>query len=615
MKVPSKPRPGEQNHAGKQKAPAQPHASQQNPVPSNVNPYQLQDRQIISVINAFDVPLYITWYKQLSKNMLTFLTSLEAFAVARPRETTSVCPYSQFLRVAWRHFVHGNYDECPDDLMATGMCCAACLQRCGRDTPDFIQFVDFNNQEEIVNALMKLYWHMKRCPYAHQRGTILKNHSFSIENDTDALALRAFTEWFSDCMIEGDAIEHGLPVSAPSARQRQLAVNAIAKYRSFEEASIATFRNMEDALFDISHRRKRANGILASDLTEVPTEDPLPEYPFYLLLQEHIEIVRVKEENASQHNMLLKKNGADSLVLFQCRCCHGKSLVNDGFTPSKMSRSYVLYQPDPSFRTHFVCEITELAFHHLQECPEVSPKNKQRLRRVAPDPKTSEFDRFAIFLQARIQEWADYIKTELDFVKTAESVAPCKDVPLWQPVNDLIEGSDSIWSTMPPTPTRPPPRVRDLDDNDVLEGFDGACEYVGNRRFRKIVAGLRDEFLSTSDSQERMNIANKVLSKIHVEGGLFRRLDADGVWREMARLEAMSRATTALEKGFASLLLPYPSSRRRGFGANVLETEVAPRYDILSDRKRNSIATTIPADNSKRHCLGEGPSVRAVADL
>jgi hypothetical protein len=234
---------------------------------------------------------------------------------------------------------------------------------------------------------------------------------------------------------------------------------------------------------------------------------------------------------------------------------------------------------------------------------------------VAPDSKSRDFDRFAKFLQDRTNEWDVFIKTELELVKTAASIAACEDVPLWQPVNDLVEGSYSIWSTMPPTPTQAPPRLSNFDDNDVLEGFDGSHEYIGNRRFRNVVAALRDEFLTTTDFQEREKIAKKVMDRIHSKGGVFRRLDSDGVWRHISSPEATNLTRSALEKGFATLLLPYTPRRGRGLGANVLECEVAPMYDLLSDRKRRSIVIKMSTDDRKRQCLAETARVRAVADL
>jgi len=595
-----------------------PRPGQQNPG----HPLALRDRQFMNLIEARDIPLYMTWNKQLSKNVMSVLCTLQVFILAGTAESS--CPYSQFVRRACNQFLYGD-EESPGDRITTGLCCSACLQRLGWSRPDFVQFIDFHDDEEMFHAMMKLYWHTKFCPFAQKRTPVLKRRSFSIQYESDSLGLKAFANWYCEYIHENDAIEKGLVVPPPSLRQRELAANAILRYLRLEKAWDEAFEDIESALSQ-SRRANKGRGVLASDLTEIPSEGSLTEFSFYLLLLEHIEVVIVSMEYPGHLKDLLEHEQAESLVLFQCKCCHGKScLGKESAVASTKERPYVVYRNSQSQRSQFVCEMIELAFHHFQACPEVPLKNKQRLRRVMPSTTSSDFDdfdSFSAYFQQRVVEWDKYVRAELDNIKLIENVAPYEGVPLWQPINDLIEGGDSMRSVYTPAKKRAAgPRLpSDGSDNDVLEGFDGAREYVGNRRFRKLVGSLRDDFFSTTNPAEREVVNMQVFDRIKARGGRFRRFDSDGIWRELSRSEAANRCRTALEKGFESLLIQQPRTRHLGPGANVLETEIAPQYDLLSGRKRGPIVTKAPvcvirAQSPPPKRQSVDPRCRAVADI
>jgi hypothetical protein len=133
------------------------------------------------------------------------------------------------------------------------------------------------------------------------------------------------------------------------------------------------------------------------------------------------------------------------------------------------------------------------------------------------------------------------------------------------------------------------------NDNDVIEGMAGACDVAGNRRFRVIVAELRDEFLlSTTNPQERTEIAERVVNKIQNRGGLFLSLYKHGGCMRLSKREAIQQSKVALENGFSYLLQPQPASGRQGVGSKVLEYEVAPRYDVLTGKVRPSELVRFP---------------------
>lgn len=62
--------------------------------------------------------------------------------------------------------------------------------------------------------------------------------------------------------------------------------------------------------------------------------------------------------------------------------------------------------------------------------------------------------------------------------------------------------------------------VTELNDNDVLLGR-GAVSHKGNVRFRQIVAGRRDEYMSISKRQQKDCIARQVISAVAQQGGRF----------------------------------------------------------------------------------------------
>jgi hypothetical protein len=153
----------------------------------------------------------------------------------------------------------------------------------------------------------------------------------------------------------------------------------------------------------------------------------------------------------------------------------------------------------------------------------------------------------------------------------------------------------------------------DANDNDVIEGFDGATDYIGNRRFRQLVATVRRNFLATTDLAEKEAINTKVYRQIIQRGGRFRRLDSDGIWRVLPEAEAAKRCRTALVNGFRHLLYRRRLRRSQGKGCNVIETEIPPQFDLLSNRRRGSIVTKMTIDEDEVDRLGS--KCRAVADI
>jgi hypothetical protein len=64
--------------------------------------------------------------------------------------------------------------------------------------------------------------------------------------------------------------------------------------------------------------------------------------------------------------------------------------------------------------------------------------------------------------------------------------------------------------------------VEALNDNDVLLGRgSGPNEYVGNKRFRRIVSENRDEYVACSKSKEKNVIAKRVYDSVISAGGRF----------------------------------------------------------------------------------------------
>jgi hypothetical protein len=209
------------------------------------------------------------------------------------------------------------------------------------------------------------------------------------------------------------------------------------------------------------------------------------------------------------------------------------------------------------------------------------------------------------------------VNKELQFIKSVNSVAPCS-VTLWRPVNDLLEDSESTMrSVYMPTPKSPAPRLPiDARDDDVLEGFEKASEYVGNRRFRKLAGSLRDDFLYIPGPLNSEVICTHLFETINKKGGRFRQLDADGRWKDMSKAEATDRCRTALENGFVSLVAPpLRNRRRRGPGANVLETEIAPQYDLLSNRKRGSMVLVAPDDDDDDEVHSSGSKRKSLMTM
>jgi hypothetical protein len=258
-------------------------------------------------------------------------------------------------------------------------------------------------------------------------------------------------------------------------------------------------------------------------------------------------------------------------------------------------------------------ELVELVFYHLFQCPKISSLNKQRLFRVMP---TTEFHYFADFkscFQNIVSGWHGYVQKELEYNRMVQNVAPREDLAIWRPVNDLIKSSESIRSTYSSLcRTRVSPRLAsDANDNDVIEGFDGATDYIGNKRFRQLVATVRRNFLATTDLAEKEAINMKVYRQITQRGGRFRRLDYDGIWRVLSEAEAAKRCRTALANGFRHLLYSRRLLRSQGKGCNVLETEIPPQFDLLSNRRRGSIVTKMTIDEVDRL----GSKCRAVADI
>lgn len=610
---------------------SQPFAGQQigAPIPSPPlpdMPVPLLDRQIFSMMNAqWSMP----WSQQVSKNVMTFLRFVPAFVIAKPGEIESQCPLSRHLRKAWKVLVHGDSELPGSDKYAAGICCPACLKNGSCGTKNFI-FIDFRDEDELFDALKELYKHVKFCQPARNMAPELKKRSFTIEYQSDTLSLKAFSSWFCGFIHESEAIDRGFHVLKASQQQVKLSENAVVRYMNLKGASDRAFEDLNCALSIIPSRTgKNIGSLLASDLTEVPSKDSLIEFPFYLLILEHIEIVRVTNENPGNHKELLKQKATDALVVFQCNCCHGQTCAGteEGSIGSDRGRPYVVYQSSFNKRTHLVCELVELIFQHLQACLEVPSSNKRRLRRAMPSAKSPSFDDFTTYFLGRVSEWDQYLKTKLDFIKSAESVVPYEDVAIWRPVNDLIEGSESMLSTFTSLGRKQvaPRLASDADDNDVIEGFEGASEYIGNRRFRKLVAKYRGDFLSTTSLSEKEAINKKVYEGITRRGGTFRRFDIDGIWRHLTKAEMAYRCRSALQNGFGGLFIPRPPCQRRGRGSNVIETEVPPQFDLLSDRKRDSIVTKMWIDDDEeggvederfaRKRLSPGSKCRAVADI
>jgi hypothetical protein len=86
--------------------------------------------------------------------------------------------------------------------------------------------------------------------------------------------------------------------------------------------------------------------------------------------------------------------------------------------------------------------------------------------------------------------------------------------------------------------------------HDVLLGRGGAANnHLGNRLFRSIVLHYQVEYLQ-SKKLEKVNVARKVVSIIHSEGGRFlKRNGKDDAWEEVDLKKAQEKTSQALREG------------------------------------------------------------------
>lgn len=575
-------------------------------------PLPLTDRQIFSLMdNYWSLP----WSMQMSNFVMYFLRNVSFFLVANPGEPTSTCPLSQNLRRAWRLF--GLYDSGNPtrEPYAAGICCPACLHAGACNASSFIQFLDFHNEDELFVAMKNVYQHLRSCQAAHIMAPHFTRKKYTIELTFDSMALKAFASWFCAFVHETESIEKGIHVLRPSQQRLKSVENAVVRYMNIESGADLALKDIQDTLSFVSERRGKIPGVLlASDLTKLPLDDSASEFPFCSLIVQHIEIVRVTMENPEHHLNLLKTLKKDSVVLFRCNCCHGQACEDIGpETTQQKTRSFVVYEA--ARKNRLFRELVKLVFYHLFQCPKMSSLNKQRLLRVMPKAEFDYFADFKLCFENIVSEWGGYVQRELEYNRMVQNVAPREDLAIWRPVNDLIKSSESIRSTYSSLcQTRVSPRLAsDANDNDVIEGFDGATDYIGNRRFRQLVATVRRNFLATTDLAEKEAINTKVYRQIIQRGGRFRRLDSDGIWRVLPEAEAAKRCRTALVNGFRHLLYRRRLRRSQGKGCNVIETEIPPQFDLLSNRRRGSIVTKMTIDEDEVDRLGS--KCRAVADI
>jgi hypothetical protein len=642
------------------------------------------DFDMVYLVNPTDRELGSWWAAQLSAQARLILNNIHAFILYSPHKT-SQNPHSWLIRGAWRNLCGARQDK-----TATGLCCVACLSLSRMPTDGF-QFIDFD-PDNMYKTIRTLLSHLKLCPYAKSRTAALQG--FSLE--AESLPLKAFVKWF--CESDGICKRPALPGVGPSMQQRQLARDAVARYtEQVHRREETVFEDLNHAISSAFVKTSRASEVLAADLTELPSCNPVTESPFYLQMLEHIEIVRVTGKHASRLGEIVREKEIDSLVAFQCRCCHGRFCPLE---PEKLP--FVVCTANDSKRKDLMCNVIQFAYHHLPSCPDVPKNIKLKMKRVIPEPKTDEFAAFATYLVPRIDEWVLFVKKEVAAIELAASIPASEHVPIWRPANefleddkkmvsvarilnegtlpacdsecsdleeghsmtiaensrleglvyssnDVIEGDsdcvyagnvlfgeiiavfrDAFFSTIHPEERNKiamrvvaeiqqrggsfrsltlqgTSRILSLHEavqrsrtllergngNDVIEGIAGACDSAGNRRFRVVVAELRDEFLSTTNPLQRIEIAERVVHKIRNRGGFFLSLHEHGCMR-LSKSEAFRRSKVALEKGFSNLLQPQPASGRRGGGSKVLECEVATRYDVLTGEVRRSELVRFP---------------------
>ena len=581
-------------------APAQqpmPYALQQNAVGNQAPPGT--GLQFMAFIDVSRPSLYNRWRQQLMQSNFLLFIHIDVFILSSPSLEASSFRHVELLRDQWRL----QREEASDDTVVVGLCCRGCVAPCCLTSPSGVQFFD-PHEEDMYHALLALRRHVATCPCTPVRTrNVLQNALFS---PVAPLELRAYVSMFCESTrILHYAQNASLPSFTPqpgrqsqSRQQITNEQNTLERYSERERYAEQEYKDMEDTISQAFHKCKVGKGVIASDMTAVPSSDPLVEFPFFLYLLEHIEIVRITAQSAAeQHRELLREKKVDSLVLFQCRFCHGKSCL--GACP------YVMYSESPEDFQGLQVGLIKIAYHHTRACPNVPDWRKRKLKRVEPKASDAEFSVFAFFFKSRIIEWMEYVEERLASINRAATIARCEDVGIWLPIPpDKLMQMDGAWSFVMPTERN----VAEADeasldpkffenDNNVVEGFDGACDLIGNKRYRVLVASLRDEFMLAQSPGERRKVAEQVVDTIRKRGGSFLSLDEHGFFQALSKSYWIERAKNDIKRGFPGLLYPDDTPfSGQGRGSNVLGVEEAPHYDVLSGKVRCSKVSKLSVD-------------------
>ena len=115
---------------------------------------------------------------------------------------------------------------------------------------------------------------------------------------------------------------------------------------------------------------------------------------------------------------------------------------------------------------------------------------------------------------------------------------------------------------LPPVPTGA--LVASLNENDVLLGRGvGPSQYIGNKRFRRLVESRKAEYVALDSYNDKAIVAWEVYNEIHARGGRFlklvqsgkqaRSVVTKGVWRQASEEAALEKCKQALREKQAPL--------------------------------------------------------------
>jgi hypothetical protein len=124
-----------------------------------------------------------------------------------------------------------------------------------------------------------------------------------------------------------------------------------------------------------------------------------------------------------------------------------------------------------------------------------------------------------------------------------------------------------------------------MNENDVLCGRGGATNnYIGNKRFRSIVACHQGEYLKAK-KKDKVRVSQAIVRAIRESGGRFLRRVSEGLWVEVGDKKATEKTSQALREGLDVRAITLGKAQRCSSEGSSDTDEDTPRKKRRIEKK------------------------------